>query len=682
MEKNTVQNEVKVVTNIVNEAQLRKAQLRALKIFEEAVRCTYGPMGGYTAYSMGEGKNIMSNYTKDGFTVLKHVEVDKPIESMLKDQIRDICTQIIKVIGDGTTSATMLSYYIFDGLVKLQNAIPKRIMIETFKDLLDEGIHEIEKNKREATLDDIYNIALTSLNGDKENADIIRQIYESKGMNVFIDVGISNSTDTITRNYSGMVYDNGYISPAFINTDNNTCEFDNPAIFVFESPIDTPQMINNLAMIIKKMVEDPIIAYRKAQETGKTFKKEDLPRNTLIICPFISRDANGYLDQLINSMTQLPANARPPICIVSGVRNDNDFLNDIMALTGARFIKKYLDPNSYKSDKVKGLVLTPNNIPSFAGNADKVVVDAISMRIINPKNMYDKEGNYSEYFNNYVSQLKDTLVKYEETREELVKIGHLKRRINIITNSMVDLLIGGIGISDRDALKDSVEDAVLNCRSAAANGVGYGANYEGFRVYNEISRIVENNLNEVEEKLKDENISDEDRINLNKQKYSYLIKSSVAKIILTAYTRLVVTLYLPYCDGDVNSATKIAIYSISAKNEEERTPFNIINHAFDGKVLTSIKTETSMLYAIKKIITLLFNTNQFILPDPRFNIYEMTEESETITVDTTVKDESEKAENTTKDETEKVEENKEEAAEGLAPEQDNGNTNGAESNNE
>jgi hypothetical protein len=49
-----------------------------------------------------------------------------------------------------------------------------------------------------------------------------------------------------------------------------------------------------------------------------------------------------------------------------------------------------------------------------------------------------------------------------------------------------------------------------------------------------------------------------------------------------------------------------------------------------------------MLYAIKKIITLLFNTNQFIVPDPRFNIYEMNDESFTTTIDTTIKDEDEK----------------------------------------
>ena len=59
--------------------------------FANTIQGTYGPMGGYTAYSYRDGakgsKAIMSNYTKDGFTVLKNIDLDKPIEDILKDDI-------------------------------------------------------------------------------------------------------------------------------------------------------------------------------------------------------------------------------------------------------------------------------------------------------------------------------------------------------------------------------------------------------------------------------------------------------------------------------------------------------------------------------------------------------------------------------------------------------------------
>ena len=122
---------MKLVSNVVSEKQLREAQLRALKLFANTIQGTYGPMGGYTAYSYRDGakgsKAIMSNYTKDGFTVLKNIDLDKPIEDILKDDIRTICTQVIKSIGDGTTSAVIMSYLIFKGMLELQEkGFPKR----------------------------------------------------------------------------------------------------------------------------------------------------------------------------------------------------------------------------------------------------------------------------------------------------------------------------------------------------------------------------------------------------------------------------------------------------------------------------------------------------------------------------------------------------------------------------
>ena len=106
--------EFKLVSNVVPEKELRQAQLRALKLFAYTVGKTYGPMGGYTAYSFRDPNNntkaINCYYTKDGLTALKHIDIDKPIEDILRDDIRTICTQVVKTIGDGTTSAVVLSY--------------------------------------------------------------------------------------------------------------------------------------------------------------------------------------------------------------------------------------------------------------------------------------------------------------------------------------------------------------------------------------------------------------------------------------------------------------------------------------------------------------------------------------------------------------------------------------------
>ena len=612
---------MELITNVVDEQKLRAAQLRALKLFADALKCTYGPMGGYTLWSLQDvsqkNKVIVSNYTKDGLQVLKRVDCDKPIESILKEEIRTICTNVVKKIGDGTTSATILSYYIFKGLLKLhKKGFKKREIITTLKDILAQGSANIKENGHECTLDDIYKIALTSTDGNEDIAKIIKDIYEESGMNVFIDVGMSSNDKTVVKTYNSMVYEAGYLDPAFANTTldakneedafkgASACELISPHVYVFESPIDTPAMIDTVKLIFEKEIIEPTKRANKLYNENKAVEPEDRPNAVVIISPKISRDANSYIDELIVSYTQLAPSQRPKFCMVTNLENDNQYLTDIAKLTGARFIKKYIDPVTYKMDKKNGLAIREDgsNVLAFAGKAEKVIVDATTTRIINPLFMYDENGNYTDFFNEYIAQLKDLLRTYEETHEEIGKIGRLKRRINILQSNMVDLYVGGIGTSDRVPLTDSVEDAVLNCRSAAAEGVGYGANYEGLRVFNAMDIQFQQNFAENPDSERDK------------------IYALVSSVVIRAYWKLVAAIYEPYFENE-EKALNLVRFMIAAEDHKYRQPFNIVTEEFDGCVLTSIQTEPAILDSISRIVTILFNTNQFVLPDPRFNIY-------------------------------------------------------------
>lgn len=607
---------VNMVTNVVPEKQMREAQLRALKLFYDVVKHTYGPMGAYTSYTMGDPKNpknpIYTYYTKDGFKTLSHIMIDKPIESQLVTDITDICRSVVKKIGDGTTSATMLSYLVFKGLVDLQNAqYPKRLLIKAFKQIIKEATDIIKENGRSCTVEDIYNIAYTSLNGNEVEAKIIADIYKDCGMGVFIDVQGSNTDDTVIKTYNGMSYNEGYISPAFINdSKSNKCILEQPEIYVFDSPIDTPDMQQCFAWILTERVYKPIEEYRNGKNTK--------PAQVLIICPSISRDANSLIDSVINSLTTFTPEERQRLCVVANINNTTQYLMDIKAMTGAKFIKKYIDPLTKKRDEKAGLVMTEKNVKTFAGHAARAVIDSLSTTIINPENMYDENGEYSKFFNQYISELESTLQKYEETREEIVKIGDLKRRINILKSQMVDLYVGGISVTDRQALTDSVEDAVLNCRSAASEGVTYGANYAGLYAFNEIEKKYYQIVKPILESDTPVKLTQEDQYNRTLYR--------VARIFNDAYLKLVCQIYAPYCDmGNkeeaMMDAMKIVLTGLSNQDLDKRCPFNLFTEEYDGKVLTSVRTEPSILEAISKIISVLFDTNQALLSSALYNIY-------------------------------------------------------------
>ena len=593
-----------LVNNVVPEPILRQAQLRALKLFSDVVSCTYGPLGGYTAYSKTDGntKAAVSNYSKDGFTILKNIEVDQPIEALLKDEIRDICTQVIKVVGDGTSSAVLMSYLIFEGMLKLKEAgYSKRDIIKSFKQLVTEISDTVLSYKRDATLEDIHNIALTSLNGNEEMADLITKIYEEYGMRVFIDVQGSNGAETVVKGYDGMIYDAGYLDPCFINTEGAfTCNLHNANVYVFESPVDTPTMIDIFHLIVNTELEKPInmlrqmVADKRWQKLSDEKRQQFMPTPTIIFAPYFSRDANSFLDQIISSYTATPIGQRGNFCIVQLGNADPNKLVDIMKMTNAKFIKKYIDPVQFEKDQKLNLAPTASNIKSFAGTAEHITVDKFSTKIINPEKMRDENGTLTQFFTNYVEELKDQLRKLEETRAEIVEIGKLKRRINILLGNMVDLFIGGIGTSDKKSLTDSVEDAVLNCRSAAEDGVGYAASYDGLCAAAEI--------------YKKYSKEDEDST-----------KRATAELIFNAYKEIMAKLYEPYFESKEKADEYVA--EIIENLSPGKGPLNIITEKFDGTVLTSIKTEPVILDSISRIISILFNTNQYLLPTPQFNVY-------------------------------------------------------------
>ena len=625
----------KLVSNVVSEKKLRIAQARALELFSDVISKTYGPMGGFTCYSkqnVDQKTLAVSYYTKDGATVLKNIQTDKPIESLIKDEIIDICTQVIKDVGDGTSSATIMSHLMFDSILELMSKYPKRLVIQAFNEVVKETSDFILKQGRECTLEDIYNITLTSTDGNKDMAELITKIYDEYGMGVFIDVMDNNQPQTIYKGYDGLCYDSGYLDPAFVNSKDeqgrSIVELHNAKIFTFESPIDTPDMMRMLDNIIKREVIDPMVKIQNkvnmARSKGNNYTPDPKEYNqVLIVCPFIGRDANSMLDQLITTYQNIDMSHRMPFCLVSNMNDDPDKIVDIMKMTGSKFIKKYIDPEIYKADQEAGLAPTEFNLDTFAGTAEKVIVDANSMKIINPGKMRDENGKITTFFTNYIKELNDLLHKYEETRMELVKIGKLKRRIHILQGNMVDLHVGGIGVSDKKSLTDSVEDAVLNCRSAAVSGVGYGANYEGLyattvlssKYYPEFSKIIQ------------ESADNPDDMELKKKAEYATVKNRTWEVFRDAYITLVSKIYLPYFDNDKKKTMLEVLKFVIDSNgiEPPYQPLNIVTGEFDGKVLSSIKSEPSILLSMSRIISVILKTNQFLVPDPRFNIYEWDE---------------------------------------------------------
>ena len=568
-------------TNVVEHNEFAEAQLKALNIAKEALINSFGPMGSNT---MIIKENAFNKYTKDGYTILQNIQCLNIIESFAIKDIVEVTRNIVTTVGDGTTSAVILSALIFESILKneeLKKYAPV-LVAKKLQEVADIMTKIIRARKHETTPEDIYNIALISTNGNEDVANRLKVIYEKFGNGVFIDVAASTTKETLLKEYDGMTLETGFPNPCFINNSKGTSYLRKPRIYAFHDPIDTYEMQSFLIKIMEDNIFDPI-----------KNNKPCIP--TVIMTPKIGSDVNAVLEQLMTNMSQAEPTNRPPLLIISNIL-DIDRYEDIMYMTDARWIRKYLDPSMQKKDIEAGLAPTLDNVSVWAaGSADVVEADTVATKFINPYNYFETKKNgervHSEKFNQYVAYLEQALEEKQRDQANNNIVGNLKRRINSLKSNMVEYLVGGISPTDRDAERDLVEDAVLNCRSAAKNGWGRASNVEGF-------------------------LAAKDAVNFaNDSKKTNDLDKIMSTIIFNAYYDLIgILLDTVKMEED---AKEHVLDTISA----EQIPYNLKTGLFDDGVISSIESDVVVIQSIAKIVGIMVTANQCIVPNPVLNQY-------------------------------------------------------------
>ena len=573
-----------VIDNIVRAKTMRSIQSKTLNQLADYLVPSFGPLGSYTCIKK---ENALSRYTKDGHTIIGAIHYNGIIEQSIKDDIESITRHIVKTVGDGTTSAVVLSSEIFDGInnmiTDIENSGIPVCSAEVIR-CMESAVNMIKKSikaySEELTPDLVYDIAMISTNGNEFISKTLKDIYVEFGNGVFIDVSAGLTENTVIKSYNGMTLNTGYSDACYVtNSKNNTSEVDNPEVYFFEHPIDTRELGVYFDSILARNIMMPV-----------NNKQYDQIIPTVIFAPTISQDVSSLMDSLIAIMTSMPVNNKLPICIVTGY-HEADQLADLAMMCGAKMIRKYIDPSIYQKDVDAGRAPTPDNIFNWAGTCDRVVSYSDKTVFTRPHNMFKDDGSYSEQYNNLIAFLESEIKSSYEDGESINEIGTLKRRLNSLKSNMVEMFVGGITQADRDALRDLIEDAVLNIRSAAENGVGYGANILAATVAHSYAVCV-----------LDEYASDEDAM-----------INTIMKIIDNAYADLIDTLY---CGTGINF-----VEAYNKFNKEEMV-YNIRTKSWGSNVRSSIMSDIVILDTVSRIVTMMATCNQFIVPTAMHNIYE------------------------------------------------------------
>lgn len=598
-----------IISNMVPKKALRRVQRRTILDLAEKVLRTFGPMESNTLIikSAQSSETCVAKYSKDGHTVLKANKYVDPIEVAIQAECENITGRVEHEVGDGTSSALTMSAYVFDSLCEIEDKVKEKPyeLMRSFDKVVGLIKNEIKSNARELRVDDeqddIYDISNISTNGNAGIAKSMSKIYKEFGKDVYIDVAPNTKNADEIKVYDGMTIEVGYSDEAYVNSTDGTCTIRNARVYYFIDPIDTREMIGLFEKIIYENITSPM------QNDGE-------PIPTVIVSPIMSKDMSALMENLVTTLYKYNNSGyiaqKPPILIITNLGIYETMFNDISRLCGCKPICKYADPEIQKADIEKGLAPTLDTITQFYGMCEEVTSDVKKTKFINPKLIHehnddgsiacDEDGNpkHSTTYDVVLNSLKGELENAINNKSDANKIANLKRRINSLKGNMIDFLVGGMSISDRDAKRDLVEDCVLSCRSAALYGVGYGANFEGFRASHKIRENIAASLAAHTGEFTNTD---------------YLM----ASVISESYDAIENVLYSTY-SGDEDEVKKIISGSIEANS-----PLNLSTGEYDGKVITSIDTDCVILDSISRIITLMFTANQAMLPSAVGNKYIM-----------------------------------------------------------
>ena len=404
-------------------ADARAKLAKGVNTLADAVTVTMGPKGRYVALERSYGAPTITN---DGVSVAKEIELPDHIENMGAQLVKEVATKTNDLVGDGTTTATLLAQVIVNEGLRNVTAGANPLAIRRGIDKAVEAVVEHMKGaaKPVSSKEQIASVGTISA-GDANIGNKIAEAMEVVGKDGVITVEESQTFGIDIDTVEGMQFDKGYISPYFsTNNDTMTAELSDPYILM------TDQKVSNIQDVL------PILEAVAKQGSPLLIIAEDVDGEAL---------ASLILNKLRGALN---------VCAVKapgyGDRRKR-MLEDIAILTGGQVAMKELgvnltDVTAEMLGRAKSIKITKDNTTIVGGAGSK---DAIDERVNQIKN-----------------EIENTTSDFDREK--------LQERLAKLSGGVAVIKAGAATESELKEIKHRIEDALQATRAAVEEGIVAG----------------------------------------------------------------------------------------------------------------------------------------------------------------------------------------------------------------
>jgi chaperonin GroEL len=417
----------------------RRRLLTGVNILANAVKITLGPRGRNVVLEKSFGAPTV---TKDGVSVAKEVELKDKFENMGAQMLKEVASKTSDEAGDGTTTATVLAQSM---LVEGVKAVAAGLNPMDLKRGLDKAVaatvEELKKlSKPCQDQKAIAQVGTISANADTAIGDSIAEAMNKVGKEGVITVEEGSGLENTLEVVEGMQFDRGYLSPYFINNQQNmSVELENPSILLYDKKISN---IRELLPVLEGIAK-----------SGKSL---------LIIAEDIEGEALATL--VVNNIRGIVKSAAVKAPGFGDRRKA--MLEDIAILTGGTVI----------SEEV-GLSLEKASLDDL-GTAKKVLISKEETTIIggagDPRAI---EGRVKQIR----AQIEESTSDYDKEK--------LQERVAKLAGGVAVIKVGAATEIEMKEKKARVEDALHATRAAVEEGIVPGGGVALIRALDDLGSL-------------------------------------------------------------------------------------------------------------------------------------------------------------------------------------------------